>query len=631
MTKQTDSSYDAVVVGARVGGATVATRLARAGWHVVLVDRDSFPSDTVSTHQVFPNGLVVLDELGVLKRLRAEHDLRPLRYSWRVLGHAVAGSFTPVGGHDRMISVRRHVLDAAMVDNTVAAGAELRTGTTVEGLLGTGSPGDPVRGVTLADGTRLEAPWVIGADGRTSTVARRLGLAPEDELRGDLAMLFAYWTGMPESDWCRIDVQRGVALMSSPSEDDVHLLVVSGPAGLTRGSAGDRQAAYLEALHRFPAVLNPRLLERATQVSEVVSVPETMLRGFRRRAAGPGWALVGDAGLYKHPATGQGISDALAQGQYVADALVGGGDLGGYGRWRDVRDAGHYEFSFAAGTLSSPGAAALYSGLAADPEASQEFLDVFTKRRAPHEVMTSERTRRWRTAWIYEQGLAELSQVLDGAGDPLDVPVPACPDWSVGDLLAHLVGVAADAAAGDFFGGAMRAWREPDAASARETWTAGHVHRHARPSLELLRHDLDKHGEQLVAALRRGDPTVAGAPDWGPSAPVGDLCVHLQDLREALGVDPDPSSPVIRWGFASYRGWLDQRLRQAGLPGLVLTDGESEWPVGDGPPAGSVTADAYELFRMISGRRSAERIRSYGWTTDPAPYLDIVAPYPLPT
>jgi hypothetical protein len=88
---------------------------------------------------------------------------------------------------------------------------------------------------------------------------------------------------------------------------------------------------------------------------------------------------------------------------------------------------------------------------------------------------------------------------------------------------------------------------------------------------------------------------------------------------------------VTRWGFASYRGWLDQRLREAGLPGLVLTDGDREWPVGDGPPTGSVTADAYELFRMISGRRSADRIRTYGWTTDPAPYLEIVAPYPLPT
>ena len=62
----------------------------------------------------------------------------------------------------------------------------------------------------------------------------------------------------------------------------------------------------------------------------------------------------------------------------------------------------------------------------------------------------------------------------------------------------------------------------------------------------------------------------------------------------------------------------------------MLRDGTKEWTVGDGPPAGCVTADRYELFRMVSGRRSADRIATYDWTTDPAPYLPVIAPYPLP-
>ena len=87
---------------------------------------------------------------------------------------------------------------------------------------------------------------------------------------------------------------------------------------------------------------------------------------------------------------------------------------------------------------------------------------------------------------------------------------------------------------------------------------------------------------------------------------------------------------MTRFGFASFRAWLHQRLRETGLPALVLPDGTKEWTVGDGPPAGSVTADRYELFRMVSGRRSADRIATYDWTTDPAPYLPVIAPYPLP-
>ena len=244
-----------------------------------------------------------------------------------MLGHAVAGGFTPVGGHDRTCSIRRVALDAALVETAAAAGAELRLGAEVGDIIGSGTEADPVRGVVLRGGERLRAPWVIGADGRTSTVARRLGLPASQHRRGEMAMLFAYWEGLPDSDWCQIDVHEQLALMSAPCEDGVHLLSVAGPADLTRGSAIQRQQTYLSSLRRFPAILNPRLLEQGRQVSPVVAVPETMLRGFVRPAHGPGWALVGDAGLFKHPVTAQGIGDALAQGWYVGSALGRGEDL----------------------------------------------------------------------------------------------------------------------------------------------------------------------------------------------------------------------------------------------------------------------------------------------------------------
>ena len=64
----------------------------------------------------------------------------------------------------------------------------------------------------------------------------------------------------------------------------MHLLAVNGPADLTRGSATERQEKYLAALRRFPATLNPRLLEQGQQICPVIAVPETMLRGFVRPA-----------------------------------------------------------------------------------------------------------------------------------------------------------------------------------------------------------------------------------------------------------------------------------------------------------------------------------------------------------
>ncbi|GAA4410741.1 hypothetical protein GCM10023168_30750 [Fodinibacter luteus] len=617
--------YDAVVVGARCAGATVATLLARAGRRVLLVDRAEFPSDTVSTHQLFPDSLDLLDRLGAGERVRAAHRLRPVGYSWRVLGHTVRGTFTPVGGHDRTVSIRRVALDAALVDTAAEAGALTRFGTSVADLVGSGTADDPVRGVVLDGGERVLAPWVVGADGRSSTVARRLGLPVTRRLRGEVAMLFAYWEGLPDSSWCRIDVQGRLGLMSAPCEDDVHLLSVAGPAELTRGTSEQRAAAYLAALRRFPAVLNPRLLDDARQVSPVVVVPETMLRGVERPATGPGWALVGDAGLFKHPVTAQGIGDALAQGWFVGAALGRGDDLRDYQAWRDDRAADFFEWSYQAARLPGSEAAALYSGLAADPVAGQEFLDTFSRHHRPGEVMTPVRRARWRAAWVYEQGLAELSRILEGLPESaMADAVPACPAWSVGDLLAHLTGVAQDAARGAYAERALDAWRDPALAERREAWTASHVDRLTDRSRDgALRH-LRLHGGRLVLALRRGDAAIADGPEWLVPAPVGDLAVHVADLREALGAPADTDGPVARFGFAAYRDWLHARLVAVGLPAIRLGDGSREWVVGDGEPAGSVTAPRHELFRMVSGRRSAAGIRGYAWTTDVGPATDAV-------
>ncbi|HEU5483780.1 MAG TPA: FAD-dependent monooxygenase [Microlunatus sp.] len=628
----TDQQYDAIVVGARCAGATVATVLAGAGGRVLLVDRDTFPSDTVSTHQLFPDSLELLDRLGAGDRLRAAHRLRPVGYSWRVLGQAVAGAFSPIGGHDRTCSIRRVSLDAALVDTAAAAGAELRLGAQVEELIGAGTDDDPVRGVVLRGGERLPARWVIGADGRTSTVARRLQLSPTEPRRGEMSMLFAYWEGLPDPEWCQIDVHESLALMSAPCEDGLHLLSVNGPADLTRGSATERQEKYLAALRRFPTTLNPRLLEQGQQISPVIAVPETMLRGFVRPASGPGWALVGDAGLFKHPVTANGIGDALAHGWYVGNALSRGDDLVDYGAWRDERSAGHYDFSFETARFPAPGSAAVYQGLAEDSTAGQEFLDLFVKRHRPAEVLTENRLARWRAAWAYAEGVDTVCSLLEGLDDEaLETVVPACPDWRVRDLLAHLVGVAEDSADGGYFADAMDAWRTPAHAAAREAWTAGHVDRHRHRTRDDLVGRLSRYGSEWAGLLRRGTGLVDQAPAWLVAAPAADLSVHLVDLTESIGKPAESGSAISRFGFAAYRRWLGQRLIHQQLPALLFSDGRHDWPVGRGAPAGTVTAPADELFRMITGRRSWTQIQRYDWSVDPTPYLAVISPYPLPT
>jgi 2-polyprenyl-6-methoxyphenol hydroxylase-like FAD-dependent oxidoreductase len=186
---------DAVIVGARCAGSTLAITLAERGWDVLLVDRDTFPSDTVSTHTFFPNTAARFEQLGILDTLQASHRLSWLQ--WRVagMGQEIVGPFTAVDGFDRGASVRRIALDKAIVDTALSAGAVGRFGEKVVGLIGSGTPDDPVSGVVLDNGDRVRARWVFGADGRGSTVAGKLGIEKERPQRGELAYLFAYWRG----------------------------------------------------------------------------------------------------------------------------------------------------------------------------------------------------------------------------------------------------------------------------------------------------------------------------------------------------------------------------------------------------------------------------------------------------
>jgi hypothetical protein len=144
----------------------------------------------------------------------------------------------------------------------------------------------------------------------------------------------------------------------------------------------------------------------------------------------------------------------------------------------------------------------------------------------------------------------------------------------------------------------------------------------------------------LLAAPAAAAATAAPEPQSAPYA--AQQQAYLDDLARAAeltAAEPAARSafsaqqltgPVARSGFALYRDWLHERLRHCGLPALRLADGHREWVVGYGDAGAAVTTTCYELFRMISGRRSARQINAYRWTGDPTPYLPVISPYPPP-
>jgi 2-polyprenyl-6-methoxyphenol hydroxylase-like FAD-dependent oxidoreductase len=388
--------YDAIVVGARCAGSTLANALARSGWDVLLTDRAEFPSDTVSTNGIWPNGVARLDELGVLGRLLAKHEV-PMNATRIVgLGHESSGRFTPVNGFDRGMTPRRIVLDQAGVEAAAGAGAGVELGTRVVGLIGTGTEDDPVAGVRLEDGRSLGASWVFGCDGRASTVAQCLGLAKERPMRGEMSFAYAYWRNVPNDGFGGFEIEVDRVLTSAPVEDGLHMFIVSGAPEMVVGSSADRTRRYLELLRSFRALAPPGIWEKAERVTDVQIAPESLMRGFFRRPNGPGWALAGDASHFKHPGTAQGITDAIESSIHIADSLSrSGGDLAGYEAWREARAAEHYEWSFAWGSFPKPENEAIFRGWATEPDAAQDLRDTFTRTVEPSQLMTKDRLERW--------------------------------------------------------------------------------------------------------------------------------------------------------------------------------------------------------------------------------------------
>src|SRR3954447_25264473 len=128
-------AYDAIIVGARCAGSPTAMLLARKGYRVLVVDRATFPSDTVSTHLVQPSGVAALDRWGVLDGVVAS-DCPPIdihRFDFGPL--AISGTPLAVDGWSTAYAPRRTVLDTLLVDAAAASGAEVREGFIVDEVM----------------------------------------------------------------------------------------------------------------------------------------------------------------------------------------------------------------------------------------------------------------------------------------------------------------------------------------------------------------------------------------------------------------------------------------------------------------------------------------------------------------
>ena len=190
-------AYDAIVVGARCAGSPLAMLLARQGHRVLLVDRATFPSDTVSTHVIHPPGVAALRRWGLLDQVVATGCPPVGRYSFDFGPITLAG--VP-GDADSPYAYapRRQLLDKILVDAAAAAGVEVREGFTVDEVLGSGGQVDGIRGRDAGGVSVMErARVVVGADGRNSLVAKAVRPAPYAERPPLTVGYYTYFSNLP--------------------------------------------------------------------------------------------------------------------------------------------------------------------------------------------------------------------------------------------------------------------------------------------------------------------------------------------------------------------------------------------------------------------------------------------------
>ncbi len=396
MTSRTSDRYDVVIVGARCAGAALAVHLRRAGLSVAIVDSASLPSDQpMSTHLVQPPGMDELDTLGVGIHVRA---LAPALHGSRF--DFDGRTFTLRYGSARAAHcLRREKLDGLLQRAASEAGAVLRTETRVVGLVHDAA--GRVSGVELRtkDARRelLAAGVVVGADGRHSTVARLVGAKEYLGYDGPRASYWAYWRRPAAWDpsvlYNEFDGDHSRVLF--PTDGD-HVLVATVPiAARARTWRDDAAAAYLADIRSSralgPLFANDRPLAHPRVLAKT--------RYFFRVAAGPGWALAGDAGHHKEFVIGLGISDALRDAKSLATAVLEGTDdaLERYWRRRDVE---RIEMYFWARDVGEANAVSALERLVAERAASEPALatrlgDVIDGRISPYDLFPASRVLPW--------------------------------------------------------------------------------------------------------------------------------------------------------------------------------------------------------------------------------------------
>ena len=311
---------DVVVVGAGPAGAATAILLAERGWSVALLDKAGFPRPKICGEYLSPEAARILDRLGVLKTVDQAGG-QPLR-GMRIVapdGTVLDGVYPTTGPwrgyRDHALAVPREKLDRILVERAKSLPADVRERHRVTGLL---TENGSVVGVRAQDedgrDLELRARLVVGADGRSSVVAKSLGLVRPHPLRR--MALIQYVSGIEALGECG-------EIYIDPPDYAILNPVAPGLVNLSLVVPLGHAAPWSKRLETFFRARLKQLRYLAPRLAGMEPAGRLMAMGpLAYRVGEPrvgGVLLAGDAAGFYDPFTGEGLFTALRSAELLAD------------------------------------------------------------------------------------------------------------------------------------------------------------------------------------------------------------------------------------------------------------------------------------------------------------------------
>ena len=375
-----DNDYDVIVVGARCAGSPTAMLLAQQGHRVLMVDRATFPSDTLSTHVVQAPAVAALSRWGLLDAVLATGCPPIETYSFDFGPATISGTPRAVDGYSAAYAPRRYLLDKILLDAARDAGVEVREGFNMDDVLIEDGAAIGIQGHDDAGAVSFRSRVVVGADGRNSHVARIVVAGAYEERARLQYAYYTYWRDLPV-DGFEIFIRPDRGFAAAATNEGLTMVVVGWPYAQKEAYKADVETNYLATLQLAPA-----FAERVAAATRVEPFVGGAVPGFFRVPFGPGWALVGDAGYTKDPITAQGICDAFRDAEACATAIhrsLTGEDsyaaaMAGYQRARDAAAGAIYGFTSELATLAPPPVEmqALIGAIAGNQPAMDAFVSL---------------------------------------------------------------------------------------------------------------------------------------------------------------------------------------------------------------------------------------------------------------